>query len=367
MNPSVKDRILDVLGKAPAPMTGEQIATILALPYKIIAPRISTLAGEGQIYDTGQRCTDAVTRRPKTLWAHTRHLSVLPQSLPAVSAYKGAPKRPVMRYHGGKWIIAPWIVSQFPAHRIYVEPFGGAASVLLRKPRSYAEIYNDLAGDIVNVFRVLQDDAQAQRLIHLLTVTPFARAEFERTYEPSGDPVERARRTIFRTMAGFGSSASTKGYKTGFRANANKSGSTPARDWVNYPRRLPAIIDRLRGVVIENRPAVEVMQQQDSPSTLHYVDPPYVHATRRESNGRDPSYEFEMTDADHEALAGQLSELEGFVVLSGYPSDLYDRLYTRWNHIERPHYVATSKGSKISFERLWFNDRAWRARQDLFA
>jgi len=71
---------------------------------------------------------------------------------------------PAFRYHGGKFRLSPWVHQHLPAHRTYDEPFGGAAGVLLTEPRSYAEVYNDLDGDVVNFFRVLQDPAQRDRL-----------------------------------------------------------------------------------------------------------------------------------------------------------------------------------------------------------
>lgn len=123
-------------------------------------------------------------------------------------------RRPVLRMYGGKFRMAPWIIAHFPAHEIYVEPYGGAASVLLLKPRSRVEIYNDLFGDVVNVFRVLRDPGQAAELTRLIGLTPFAREEFDATHSSIRstitDPVELARRTIFRSIASFGSAGLQK-------------------------------------------------------------------------------------------------------------------------------------------------------------
>jgi len=260
--------------------------------------------------------------------------------------------RPVMRYHGGKWRLAPWIISHFPPHRIYVEPFGGAASVLLRKQRSYAEVYNDLSEQIVNVFRVMRDEKDAQKLIEMIQLTPYSRSEFIQSYEDAQTPIEQARRTIFRSMAGFGSAAATRGYRTGFRSNSNRSGTTPASDWRNYPDALAAIIDRFRGVVVENKSAIEVMLQHDSSETLHYVDPPYVHSTRNRPYGIHMAYEYEMDDSEHEDLAETLFSLKGMVVLSGYDSCLYNRLFSSWRRLE---VTARSDGAGLRTETLWLN------------
>ena len=92
------------------------------------------------------------------------------------------PTRPVLRWHGGKWLLAPWIIGHFSEHRVYVEPFGGAGSVLMRKPRCYAEVWNDLDGEVVNLFRVLRS-ARAQELVDVIRLTPFARDEFVAAYE----------------------------------------------------------------------------------------------------------------------------------------------------------------------------------------
>lgn len=264
-----------------------------------------------------------------------------------------APTRPVLRYHGGKWRLAPWIIGFFPPHRVYVEPFGGGASVLMRKPRAYAEVYNDQWSVVVNVFRVLRDPEQAARLEQLLRLTPFSRDEFlaATNTDETSHPVERARQTILRSFAGFGSASTNGNFATGFRANSNKSGTTPAHDWVNYPSHVAEFVERLAGVVIENRPAADVIRQHDTPHTLYYVDPPYPHSTRSMSRGN-AAYAHEMDDDGHRALAAVLQSTIGMVVISGYDCALYDELYAGWERHERDH---LADGARKRIEVVWLN------------
>lgn len=118
---------------------------------------------------------------------------------------------PLIRYHGGKFRLAHWIISQMPNHTCYTEAFGGAAGVLLQKPRAYAEVYNDLDGDIVNLFAVLRDSGSREQLIEQLVLTPYSRADFENAWEPTENKIERARRVCVRAQMGFGSAGATKG------------------------------------------------------------------------------------------------------------------------------------------------------------
>lgn len=279
-----------------------------------------------------------------------------------------APRRPALRWHGGKWRLAPWIIGHFPPHRIYVEPFGGGGSVLLRKPRCYAEVYNDLDDWVVNLFRVLRDPGAAERLRESLRLTPFSRAEFELARELAGeacaDPVELARRLVVRSFMGFGSNAHN-GRATGFRANSNRSGTTPARGWTNYPDALPALIERLRGVIVENRDALAVMLAHDGPQTLHYVDPPYLAETRSPANKYDVKfrmYRHELDDAGHVRLLDALQELSGMVVLSGYRSGLYEAALRGWRRVETR---AHADGARERVEVLWLNRRAAEVQSDL--
>lgn len=277
-----------------------------------------------------------------------------------------SPTRPILRYHGGKWKLAPWILQHFPEHRVYVEPFGGAGSVLLRKPRSYGEIYNDLDGEVVNVFRVLRDPSRSHELRTLLELTPFAREEFFSSYGEPVDDVDRAYRMIVRSFMGFGSAGMTRMHITGFRFTANRSGTTPAHDWARWPFEVPALVERLQGVVIENRDAATVIEQHDTETTLFYVDPPYPPGTRsslsHKNGNRGHYYRHDMTDKDHRRLAGALRAGKGMVVLSGYPCDLYDReLYPDWKRVERAH---MADGARPRTEVLWLNQAAANALED---
>lgn len=258
--------------------------------------------------------------------------------------------RPLLRYHGGKWRLAPWILGHFPAHRVYVEPYGGGASVLIRKPRSAAEVYNDLDGEIVNLFTMARE--RGEELARMCELTPFARAEFELSYDPADCPLEQARRTLVRSYMGFGS-AGASGQSTGFRSNSNRSHTTPAHDWMNYPAALRDTLVRLRGVVIEQRDALKVMKSHDAPTTLHYVDPPYVHSTRS-LRTRAPAYKHEMVDADHEAMAAVLHGLQGVVVVSGYRCALYDALFKDWVRVDR---AALADGARDRIESLWLSPK----------
>ena len=191
-----------------------------------------------------------------------------------------------------------------------------------------------------------------------LELTPFARAEFELGWDETDDRIEKARRLIIRAFMGFGSNAHSdvgRGHKTtGFRANSSRSGTTPAHDWANYPETLHAVIARMRGVAIERRPALQVMQAHDGADTLHYVDPPYVHATRNRANPYEPKHKYrhEMSDAEHAALIEALRHLAGMVVLSGYPHPLYDRALGDWARIKR---AALADGARPRTEVIWLN------------
>jgi DNA adenine methylase len=231
----------------------------------------------------------------------------------------------------------------------------------MRKKRSYAEVYNDMDSEIVNLFRVARDHGDELRRV--IELTPFARAEFNLAYLPSDDPIEQARRTMVRAGMAVGSTGASCRHRTGFRADAKKRGTHPAMDWSRTGPNLEAIMERLRGVIIENRTAAEVLLAHDSAETLHFVDPPYVASTRAHNRGKG-AYRFEMTDDDHARLAETLQGLRGSVIVCGYPSELYEELYSGWNRVEAATWTHGAHGSVRRTEVLWMKGN--RAHPELF-
>ncbi|MBY7903046.1 DNA adenine methylase [Vibrio fluvialis] len=258
---------------------------------------------------------------------------------------------PAMRYHGAKFRLAPWVISHFPNHRCYVEPFGGAAGVLLRKEPAYAEVYNDIDDEVVNLFQVLRDEKSNLALRELCALTPYSRKDFELAFESCDEPVEKARRMVVRATMGFGSASATKG-NTGFRTDTKRRYATAMHLWSRYPENLAAICERLQSVLIENKPAVDVMKKHDAIDTLHYCDPPYVPESRVKGNRY---YQHEMTEGDHEALIKSVSMLNGMIVLSGYESDLYNDCLQGWKKEQKSSRISAGRGTTTRIECLWLS------------
>lgn len=270
---------------------------------------------------------------------------------------------PLIRYHGGKFRLAGWVIKHFPKHTCYTEAFGGAAGVLLQKPRAYAEVYNDLDGEIVNLFRVLRNEDKRNKLIEQLVFTPYSRDDFKEAWEPCEDSIEKARRLIIRAQMGFGSAGASKGI-TGFRIDTKRAYGTAQSLWVTYPNHLAIVGERLSGVLVENRPAIQVLQDHDDSETLHYVDPPYVHNTRYSGAKTGRVYRHEMSDQDHEELLKVLLELEGKVIISGYPSEIYNDYLGKWKRVDTSARISSGRGTDTRTECLWISPNAQQT--DLF-
>lgn len=271
------------------------------------------------------------------------------------------PTRPPLRYFGSKWRLAPKLMPYLPPHDVYVEPFGGSASLLLRKPRSRVEIYNDLDDDLVNLFQVLRAPGPAKALCDLLALTPYARSEFVAAYVFTDEPIERARRTLVRSFMGHSSIGTRIDRTTGFRACNPAAHGDPARSWATYPAALAQVIERIAGVAIEQLPAEELIAQRDGEGVLWYVDPPYVHATRSEKKTRaapSAGYRHELTDDDHVSLLETLLAAKGMVLLSGYHHPIYAEMLAGWQVVELD---ALAEGGSPRTEVLWINPAASRA------
>lgn len=257
-------------------------------------------------------------------------------------------------WYGGKYSHLDWLLPYLPNVHHYCEPFAGSGAVLINRVPAPVETYNDLDGEVVNFFRVLRD--HKDELIEKISLTPFSREEFAMACEIDSTltEVERARRFYIRARqvrTGLAQTASLGRWAN--CKNTSRGGmSGVVSRWLGGISQLEEIATRLLRVQIENRPAIDAIRLYDSPDTLFYCDPPYIHSTRGDSN----AYAYEMTNKDHMQLAEILNNVQAKVALSNYDCALMEDLYPadKWTKIMAPEKtIHSTKG--VRRECLWIN------------
>ena len=255
------------------------------------------------------------------------------------------PMKAIVKYPGSKWSLAKWIISFFPEHHSYLEPFFGSGAVLFNKSRSHIETVNDLDGNVANLFECIKTDPE--KLAHYIYWTPYAREIYGQAYQiiPK-DRFEAAANFCIRLNMGHG--FRTNGEKTGWKNDIQgRERAYAAQDWVQLPDKIMQAAERLRGVQIDNKPELELIPRFNHNNVLIYCDPPYMLRTR---HGK--QYRCEMDDKDHEALLDVLLMHKGYVIISGYDTDLYNSMLVGWNKCETVSYSQVGSRKK---EILWMN------------
>ena len=269
---------------------------------------------------------------------------------PASCRGKGIPgflqlMKAVIKYPGSKWSIADWIISFFPEHHSYLKAFFGSGAVLFNKPRSNIETVNDLDGNVVNLFEWIRKDPE--RLAREIYLTPYARQIYDDAFKTvPEDSFDKAVNFYIRLNMGHG--FRTTGEKVGWKNDVQgREKAYAASDWCILPEKIIQAAERIRGVQIENRPAVELIERFNNLKVLIYADPPYVLGTR---HGK--QYRHEMDDKQQNDLIDVLLNHKGPVLLSGYDSDLYKDRLSGWYREETTSYSQVCSKKR---EILWMN------------
>lgn len=257
--------------------------------------------------------------------------------------------RPPFTYFGGKTNMARRIVAHLPAHEHYVEPFAGSLAVLLQKPRARVETVNDINGEIVRFWRVLRD--RPLELEFACALTPHSRGEHHDAYEETDNDVEAARRTWVKLTQGRSSQLRAT---TGWCVPSTGPALGMSRYLAAYVDRILPCAERIAGVSLENRPALEVIATYGKKSdALIYADPPYLTSTRTRSPN---AYAVDMGDVEsHIELLTALRDCSATVVLSGYPSSLYDETLADWRRVEFAAFTGQGHADGKRREVLWIN------------
>lgn len=248
----------------------------------------------------------------------------------------------VLKYSGAKNRLATWICEYIPEHKVYLEPFAGSLAVLFNKKRSHIETVNDLDGEVVNFFKILRDNPE--ELKRIITLTPYSRSEYDKAYGETADTVERARRFCVRCWMGFGCA---NRYHNGFKSGQQTNSPNPAKAWAQLPETMPMASERLKGVQIECLPALELISRYDTEDVFMYIDPPYLHGTRKNY-----LYKYEMEDYEHEELLKVLVKHPGKILLSGYGNEMYSDYLSGWKKV---HKSTNAEFGLARTETLWMN------------
>lgn len=248
----------------------------------------------------------------------------------------------ILKYPGAKNRLAGWICEYIPDHDVYVEPYAGSLAVLLNKEHCHIETVNDLDDEIVNFFRVIRDNGS--ELQNLVSLTPYARSEYESAYEKAENDIERARRFCVRCWMGFGCGNL---YKNGFKSGQQTRSPNPAEGWAGLPKIIEIVSERLKGVQIECLPALDIIARYDTEDVFMYLDPPYLHSTRKNY-----LYKYEMSDCDHEELLKAIVNHPGRILLSGYENEMYDDYLSGWIKVQKD---TRAERGLARTETLWMN------------
>lgn len=249
----------------------------------------------------------------------------------------------ILHYPGSKWSMANWIINHMPEHKTYLEPFFGSGAVFFRKGKSPIETINDLDSSVVNLFKVIRDNAE--ELAYQIKFTPLSREEYYESYNPTREgEIEQARKFLVRCWQAIGAKTSDR---TGWRSLISANGPDTAKEWDNLPDKILLVAGRLKEAQIENQPAVKLLERYAREDVLIYADPPYVLETRSKRH-----YKHEMTNDDHIELLEILNIHPGPVLLSGYNHDLYTDKLTGWH--KKTMSVLAEAGAKRQ-EVLWIN------------
>lgn len=257
----------------------------------------------------------------------------------------GEKMKRILNYVGSKWNMARWIVSQMPEHLVYLEPYFGSGAVLFNKQPARIETVNDLDGNIVNLFKVIRD--QPEELARVVGMTPYSREEYYLAYSVLNNQLadlERARLFLARCWMGRGGKTSDR---TGWRHNIAPVTVNAINDWNGLPNTIYKAADRLKQVQIENQDAIELIGRYNREECLIYADPPYLLETRTKRH-----YAHEMDQEQHIELLEKLNHHAGYVILSGYDSELYNDLLTGWSKVTK---MATTEAATHKEEVLWLN------------